>query len=653
MSVIKAICPSCGGPVEFTAGSTIVVVCPFCRSAVARTDRALEDLGKVAEISQSESPLKLGLKGAYQGSAFELTGRAQFRHQLGGVWDEWYASFSNGWVAWLAEAQGKFYLTFYQPMPEGRTLPAYEHLEIGGLVTEVPGDHKFIVAEKGIATAVAAEGEIPYRFIPGEQDLYADLAGVDDAFATIDYGLQPPWLFIGKQVPLDQIGLERAAAVKREPRTTGAAAMSCPNCGGPLEVSVPDRSERVTCPSCDSLLSIDQGHLKYLRSLRTDNVLHNFVLPIGIEGTFPGDVKFKVIGAVVRSVTIEGETYFWHEYLLYNAHVGFRWLVHSDNHWNFVEPINIADVDTTSKFSSWTGAPRDVRYNGNSYRIFQDAQARVEYVRGEFYWAVSQGEQVRAIDYVNGGLMLSQEISGNEMTWSAGVYMTNADVEKAFNVSDLPKPWNIAPNQPFTGSFYYTWGLLPLVMLFIVGVFMIPLSGLTNTVFTQDVVLQPSANPGAPQTLFSQPFELKGNRNVRITARAPVSNSWAELDVDLVNDQSQEVESVNIPIEFYSGTDSDGSWSEGGQTQDATLSALPAGKYTLRVEGSWMDAQKPMPVSLKVEQNVNRGVNFCCALLLLLVMPAIALFRKISFESSKWKDSMFTATGSDDDSDDD
>ena len=63
MSVLQANCPSCGSPIEFQAGSTIVLVCPFCRSAVARTDRGLEDLGKVAEIADSESPLKLGLKG--------------------------------------------------------------------------------------------------------------------------------------------------------------------------------------------------------------------------------------------------------------------------------------------------------------------------------------------------------------------------------------------------------------------------------------------------------------------------------------------------------------------------------------------------------------------------------------------------------------
>ena len=78
---------------------------------MARTDRGLNDLGKVAEIAESQSPLRLGLKGSYNGNRFELTGRAQLKHELGGYWDEWYATFSNGWVGWLAEAQGRFYLT--------------------------------------------------------------------------------------------------------------------------------------------------------------------------------------------------------------------------------------------------------------------------------------------------------------------------------------------------------------------------------------------------------------------------------------------------------------------------------------------------------------------------------------------------------------
>lgn len=644
MSVLQANCPSCAAPVEFKAGSTIVLVCPFCRSAIARTDRGVEDLGKVAEIAQSESPLKLGLKGEFKGARFELTGRAQLRHELGGYWDEWYATFSNGWVGWLAEAQGRFYLTFYQPMPQGVTLPAFDQLQVGQPVDGIPVPTPLMVVEKGVATSVAAEGEIPYKLTPNEQSRYADLSGVNNAFGTIDYSVDPPWLFVGEQVSLADIGLADARPATREAPRVSTAAMGCPNCGGPLALVAPDKTERVACPNCDSLLDVNQGNLTYLKTLKKTQADKSFVLPLGAEGTFKDGVKFKIIGAVVRSVDMEGQTYYWHEYLLYNPSIGFRWLVHSDNHWNFVEPVNPAEVTTDQNIAGG----RSATYNGQKFRIFQDAQAMVRYVTGEFYWRVEQHETVRAVDYVAAPLMLSQESTDKEINWSVGVYMTNAEIEKAFGVSDLPKPWSVAPNQPFTGRFYYTWGLLPLLGLIVLAVFMIPFTGITSTVHSETVTLQPAVGTAAaPQVVFSRPFELRANRNVRITAGAPVNNAAADLDIDLVNEQNNEIESVSIPISFYQGVEDGESWTEGSTTNDATLSSLAGGQYRLRVEGSLESVTQPLNVDIKVEQNVNRGVNFLCAFIVLLIVPVLGLFRKISFESRRWKDSMFSSSGSD------
>ena len=646
MSVLKANCPSCAGPLEFTSGSTIVIVCPFCRSAIARNDRALEDLGKVAEIAESESPLKLGLKGIYKDTRFELTGRARLRHELGGTWDEWYATFSNGWVGWLAEAQGRFYMTFYQPLPAGVVLPTFDGLQLGQTIPEIPNPTPLMVQERGKGTSVAADGEIPYKLTPGEQFAYADLAGKNNAFATIDYSMDPPWVFVGSQVTLAEIGLGDAKPAPREARSVSAAGMGCPNCGGPLTLIAPDKSERVTCPNCDSLLDINQGSLTYLKTLSPSPDQPAFVAPIGAEGCFKDGPKFKIIGAVVRSVTIEGIKYYWHEYLLYNPSVGFRWLVHSDNHWNFVEPVNPADVEQLGM----PGTGATVKYNGKTFKIFQDAPATVEYVKGEFYWRVEQGETVRAVDYVSAPQMLSQETTQDEMNWSVGTYLTNEEVENAFAVADLPKPWGVGPNQPFTGRFYYTWGALPLLALFVVAVILIPFNGLKGTVMTETLTLVPGAAAVAPVIVFSKPFDLKGNRNVSISASAAVNNSGADLDVDLINDQSQEVESVNIPISYYQGVEEGESWSEGSPNNDAIMSSLPAGKYTLRVEGTLDNVNQPLPVIVKVEQNVNRGVNFCCALLILALMPFFGLIRKFSFESSRWKDSMFStsSSGSDD-----
>jgi hypothetical protein len=91
------------------------------------------------------------------------------------------------------------------------------------------------------------------------------------------------------------------------------------------------------------------------------------------------------------------------------------------------------------------------------------------------------------------------------------------------------------------------------------------------------------------------------------------------------------------------------SWTEGSPSNDATISSLPGGRYTLRVEGTFENISQPLPITLKVEQNITRGVNFICALIVLLIAPIAGIFRKFMFEANRWKDSMFGSASSSDD----
>jgi len=658
MSALVANCPSCAGPVEFKSGQSIVVICQYCRSAVARTDRDLKDLGKVAELVETGSPLDVGVRGKWKDVPFELTGRAQLGHEMGGQWDEWYATFSNGWLGWLAEAQGRFYLTFQYPMPQGVEVPPFEQLQLGQTISGLPWPTPLIVAETGRATARGAKGEIPYLLTPGETYYYADLSGVNSAFGTLDYNESPPLVFLGQQTTLQELGITTTRAPEREERRVGAAQVSCPNCAGPLELRAPDKTERVTCPNCNSLLDVNQGQLQFLKAL--EKPWFQPLIPIGQTGDVP-EGKMTVIGAMARSVTIEGVTYFWSEYLLYQPQIGFRWLVHSDDHWNYVYAVPPGEVLDEGKYAN---------FRNKRYKIFQDAQAKVEAVIGEFYWKVEAGEKVRGIDYVAPPYMLSQEVSTvyvnvtdpnnatvsrqktGEINWSFGTYMPVADVEKAFSVTGLPRPSGVAPNQPYKNWWVYKYWIAFVILLLLVGLLTTVFAGSTKEVFSQTVTLPALPNADGTQVFFSEPFELAGRRNIRIEALSPVQNSWVYLEGDLINDETGVVQSFPIDISYYSGVEDGESWSEGGQKDSATTSSMPGGRYILRLEGQWEKWQQPAVISVKIEQNVTHGFNLLIAAIVLSVGPIIMIIYHISFERKRWSESMFGGGGSDDDDDD-
>ena len=57
----------------------------------------------------------------------------------------------------------------------------------------------------------------------------------------------------------------------------------------------------------------------------------------------------------------------------YNPAIGFRWLVESDGHWSYVTSVPPGEVVESGNRAL---------YGGKSFKIFQDATARVEFVEG-------------------------------------------------------------------------------------------------------------------------------------------------------------------------------------------------------------------------------------------------------------------------------
>jgi hypothetical protein len=343
-----------------------------------------------------------------------------------------------------------------------------------------------------------------------------------------------------------------------------------------------------------------------------------------------------VVGFTQRSVHFDKD-YFWQEYLIYNPQIGFRWLVDSDDHWNFVQPVAPGDISESG---------RNVVYRGRSFRKYQDATAKVVYVAGEFYWKVVAGESVHAVDYINPPEMISKEVSKSahkyeEVNFSLGTYIEVAEIEKAFNIKGLPKPTTVAPNQinPHKGMGKF-WLLFMAILIFVAIVTTVIRS--SHNVLSNNYQLQPLQSADGTQVIFSDKFQLLGGRNIKVEGVSTVDNSWVYAEGDLINEDTGLVQSFSIPIEYYHGVEDGESWSEGSQTKEVYLSSLPAGTYTLRIEASWEKWQQPAAITISMEQGSIRGLNFILAFIALLILPIFGWLRRFSFERRRWADSDFS-----------
>ena len=612
----------------FELGATLLRVCEHCGTAVARRGADLASYGKVAGLIPTPSVLKLGLEGDYEGAPpFRLIGRLQLDYGAG-TWDEWLMGFSDGSWAWLAEAQGRFHYMGQAALPP---LPDFDQVRPGQTVDLGPPG-TFVVAEVRRARFASALGELPFAVAPGSELRYADLSGPGGRLATIDYGSgdAAEALYVGSEVTLEQLGFSGLPTAEDRVKRVAGEDLKCTQCGGPLEVRVPDQTQRVACPYCGSLLDVTRD-LAVLEALARPELQPD--IPLGSKGRL-GDVEWMVIGAMERSVTVEGVRYPWREYLLYEPRQGFRWLVEARGHWSFVEPLAAGDIGERY------GQPE---YGEEKFSHFQSGTATVDHVLGEFYWAVARGDQTETDDYVAPPRMLSKEVAESEITWSLGTYTEPDTVWKAFQLTDSPpEREGVGPNQPSTGADakqVFMRALLAVAALIVLYI-AFSIAG-SKTIHRQSVAIPSTALPGSPEAaIFAGPMFVPAESNLQVKVQAPVSNSWLYLEGALINEETGAVDEFDLEVSYYSGYDSDGSWSEGSTTEARYIPTVPPGRYTLRLEPQWESGRPPPPsYALTVTSRVPRFYHVFLAALALLAWPAGRLWRYFRFETERWSES--------------
>lgn len=414
------------------------------------------------------------------------------------------------------------------------------------------------------------------------------------------------------------------------------AVFNCPNCGAGVEVRALGLSISVVCKACGSIIDANDENHKILSRFQVNESIQPLI-PLGQRGKL-GRTRWEAVGFMVRS-DASGQ-FQWREYLLFNPTQGFRWLTEFNGHWNFVTTIKKNAYVARSKKSS---GRRYADYMNRKYYLFNKGPAHVRYVLGEFYWRVKVGDIAETEDYVCPPEMLSHEKAEGEVIWSVGEYMDAEAVKAAFNIKkSMPVLQGVGPNQPSSLD-QKTAGMGGLWMKFSLVMAAIQLLTLflskNETVFSHEYIFSANANEVTP------PFELKyGRANVEVELYSPVMNNWLEIGVELVNEHTGNAYGFEQGVEFYSGSDSDGSWTEGSPTGKYLLSRIPAGIYHLNIKPSMGAINKApnQPYKVVVARDVTIWANFAAALSLWSFVPALIFLRKTVFEANRWSTSDFS-----------
>ena len=403
-----------------------------------------------------------------------------------------------------------------------------------------------------------------------------------------------------------------------------ARAVTCPSCGGTVQVRAAGFSVTLVCEYCGSVLDVANPDVALIE--KHNRAAAQLAMPLGSRGIVLGS-EYQVVGWMRRSIEGEG----WDEYLLFNPYVGYRWLVEEDGEWSF--GTMLLSLPDTSDF------PR-VKVGAATFASMdQGYPAVVDSVVGEFYWRVKVGDTVDLINFEGGVATLSREGQNDEVNWTISKPLRRDQVQGFGGETFDPRaPESAAPAafmssavDPETRTGDSLWAILKigagtaafLLMIMLVASF----GGMRPQSFTYDVV-----RDGAPQSATFGPLVFAGGRQkVEInTQSSDFDNAWIDLDISLVERTTQAtIEAASI-VEKYSGRDSDGAWSEGSRAKSTKIASVPSGTYDLVIEAqakSWPAPQASFGYvegdKLSLTTTVSSGGVFFSNLMLALIMLAV------------------------------
>lgn len=401
--------------------------------------------------------------------------------------------------------------------------------------------------------------------------------------------------------------------------------IACKKCGTTTSIESNFEARYFGCPYCRSLFEIKE-ELSLVKEFEHKPL--NPILDIGRKGIINGK-EYEIVSMFVKKFHA---IHYWREYTLKSKDDHYLYLSESEEHWILLEEIP-DKFNVSRKYKRLT-------YNEVSYDLYENTHCRVESAYGFFDEEIPQTE-IQIIEYIKPPYIVSIEKLEKEQKAYFGRHFSKREIKKAFGNPELPGKFGVGSVQPFLFNFYNVAIIFccTAILILLTQLFMNNSRGETE-VFSKTFSFTEYNN----KDFVSESFILEGaSAPLTVLIHSEVDNSWANAQVTLVNENTNEEESASQDIEYYHGYTDGENWSEGDRSEEFNICGVGQGKYHLVITPQKQpDDTLNDRITVKAVWKSPSMWNFFISILVMGIVLGIIYFANKSFETTRWSSSDFS-----------
>jgi len=393
-----------------------------------------------------------------------------------------------------------------------------------------------------------------------------------------------------------------------------------------------DLATHFVCSYCRSYNDIQQRTCEKIE----DRKAFELLWPLGKSGQF-GKYMFQLVGAVLRKE--QGTQYQWQEYCFFHPIGGFLYLSEYTGNWILLRETKIfphKTLNTTTIEDNF----------GKEYDLFLRYKTACINLVGEFPFNAKDTDLKIVKEFIAPPFMYLKKEYKSEIVWYKGEHIAWKEVknslgEAAFKVEKVGKG-SIEPQK--LGMNYVSFIIYACItVLLMVGfTWYYESNNEPKIAFENTFFLDAQSNQSKP--LASEPFLLEGStNNVALHfVNSDINQTWMEVEASLINEETDEEFILTRELYFYTGSDSEGPWTDNNRSGTEIISNIPAGRYHLQLTPYFSSEIKETRLGIQVIRGVPNRSNLYWLIAILALLCFLHYQRILYFEKKRWSNSNYS-----------